>query len=303
MGSHARRTRSELRALAALGGVLLLGSMLMGLWLAHGMAESSPGPHGRFPAPAAARQATIWAVGDGADGSTPARRVARMIQRARPRRLLYLGDIYEDGSALQFQRNYNSVYGAMASITLPTPGNHDWPAHGSGYDRYWSRVTGLRPPDYYRVGLAGWDILSLNSERGLEPGSSQMRWLREQLAGGGSCRLAFWHRPRVSAGKKDDEGAEVAPLWSAVEGRVALVLNGHDHNLQQLRSRGGTTQLIAGAGGHSRYRLDRLDPRLAWGTDRVDGALRIELSPGLARFAFVSASGRVLRRGSVPCRR
>jgi hypothetical protein len=41
--------------------------------------------------------AVVWAVGDGADGSAIARRLARRIERSRPDAFLYLGELIEFG--------------------------------------------------------------------------------------------------------------------------------------------------------------------------------------------------------------
>jgi len=255
------------------------------------------GPVGAFPAPPRSEAATIWAVGDG-DGSPASKRVAALIARGRPTRVLYLGDVYESGTAEQFRSNY--AFGTLKRRTLPTPGNHDWTSHAQGYDPYWKTVTGRRPPSFFATRIAGWQILSLNSEEPLDPGSSQVHWLRGQVRQPGNCRLAFWHRPRYSAGRHGDQ-SDVAPLWNAVRGRAALVVNGHDHDMQQLRTEAGTTSLISGAGGHSHYSIDRGHSRLTWADDHDPGALRLDLRPGAARFAFVASDGRVLHRGSARC--
>lgn len=177
-----------------------------------------------------AREATVWAVGDSADGSAPAGRVARLIAREKPARLIYLGDVYESGTPSEFRRNYDPLYGPLRSITAPTPGNHDQPNVEQGYDRYWSRTAGGSPPHFYSFRLAGWRVISLTSEDSLDAGSEQLSWLQRQMTrGGGDCRLAFWHRPRHSAGTRHGDDPEVDPLWRAVRGRAALVVNGHDH--------------------------------------------------------------------------
>ena len=77
-------------------------------------------------APRQAGTTVIWAVGDGADGGSQGKQVARMIRADRPDRFLYLGDVYERGTAAEFRRNYSPVYGALNRITSPTPGNHEW---------------------------------------------------------------------------------------------------------------------------------------------------------------------------------
>ena len=262
---------------------------------------------GSWPAlrpPAGKARALVWAVGDGADGRRAAKRVARRIERSRPDWFLYLGDVYEGRTLSDYRRKYASVYGRLAAITAPTPGNHDWPWHRSGYDRYWSRAKGGGAPAYYAFTLAGWRILSLNSESAHGEGSRQMRWLRGELRGRrGTCRLAFWHRPRYSAGLLHGDQPDVAPFWRALRGHARLVLTGHEHDLQRMRRRGGITELVAGAGGHLRYPIDDSYRGLAFGDDRHYGALRLVLRPGRASFAFVTAGGRTLDSGRVRCRR
>lgn len=245
--------------------------------------------------------ARLWAVGDGAIDTTPARAVARRIAADHPSRVLYLGDVYERGTPADFQMNFGAVYGGLTGITAPTPGNHDWPAHREGYDPFWQRRTGERTPPWYALRIGGWRVISLNSEAGHGPGSVQLRWLRRELGrDDGTCTLAFWHRPRTSAGRHGDQD-DVAPLWDALRGHASLVLSGHDHDLQRFAPVAGLTQLVVGAGGKSHYRLDD-DPRLAFGDDRADGALRLALRPGAAELAFVSSEGRTLDASKVACR-
>ena len=57
--------------------------------------------------------AIVWAVGDGGNGSDEARRVADLIRTDRPRRVLYLGDVYETGTATDFRDRFASVYGSL----------------------------------------------------------------------------------------------------------------------------------------------------------------------------------------------
>lgn len=263
-------------------------------------APASRGASGQFQAPPRLKRAVVWAVGDGAVDNASARALAARIARDRPDRFLYLGDVYPRGSARDFQKNYEPVYGGLRRLTAPTPGNHEWPGREGGYDPYWASLTGGRPPAHYSFRLAGWQILSLNSEEPLDPDSRQLRWLRRQVSGTGDCRLAFWHRPRFSAGKHGDQ-QDIDPLWRTLRGRARVVVNGHEHNLQRLQPIDGITELIAGAGGKSHYALDENDKRLAFARDDIDGALRLELSAGLARFRFVSTTGTVLDAGSVRC--
>lgn len=292
----------RLERLLALG-LAILTSITVAKLLYEWQGRPAPvgnGASGQFPAPPALSRAVVWAVGDGAVDLPSARALARRIAADRPDRFLYLGDVYQRGTAAEFRENYDRVYGRLRAITAPTPGNHDWPRHADGYDPYWSTLTGGRPPAHYSFRLAGWQILSLNSEEPLGSDSRQLRWLSRRIRDPGTCRLAFWHRPRYSAGEHGDQD-DVDPLWRALRGRARLVVNGHDHNLQRLRPIDGITEMIAGAGGKSRYDLDEDDNRLAFARADVDGALRLELSRGLARYRFVTATGDVLDSGLVRC--
>ncbi|HTN25947.1 MAG TPA: metallophosphoesterase [Solirubrobacteraceae bacterium] len=266
-------------------------------------------PAGAWLPSGPAGDAVVWAVGDGADGGSAAKAVVARIAAGHPDRLLYLGDVYGgtiegavrgDGTADDYRDAYATTYGRLASRTAPTPGNHEWPQRGDGYEPYWRRITGTTPPAYYAFTSGGWKLLSLNSEAPHGAGSRQVRWLQRELRAPGTCRLAFWHRPRFSIGRHGDQ-ADVAPLFDALRGHAVLAVSGHDHNMQRYRPVGGVTQVVSGAGGHEHYGLHR-EARLAFGDDADYGALRIDLRPGRARLRFVAADGRVLDDSTVRCR-
>jgi hypothetical protein len=240
----------------------------------------------------------VWAVGDGGNGSDEARTLERVIAADHPRRVLYLGDVYERGTATDFRKRFETVYGSLADRMDPTPGNHDWPNHATGYDPYWRKVKGRSLPHHYAFSLSGWRIISLNSET---PGDrAQLRFARREVKGR-RCVLAFMHRPRFNAGAHHGEEREVDPLWRALRGHARLLLSGHDHNLQRFKRVDGTTQLVIGAGGRERYAVNTADPRLAYADDHADGALRMQLRPGVARLRIVRADGRILDRSTVRC--
>jgi calcineurin-like phosphoesterase family protein len=265
-------------------------------------------PHGAYVPSGPRGEALLWALGDGADGGTAARSVVARMKRKRFDRVLYLGDVYGsgivslalgDGSAADFRTRYDALYGQFAKRTAPTPGNHEWPRRAEGYEPYWRGVYGQAPPAFYAFAVAGWQILSLNSEAPHGVHSAQLSWLRGQLRAPGTCRLAFWHRPRYNAGRHGDDPG-LAPLWDALRGHARLVVSGHDHNMQRFAPVAGITQYVSGAGGHGHYGV-RADRRVAFSNDRDYGALRIELAPGRARLAFVSAGGRILDVSTARC--
>ena len=253
-----------------------------------------------LPAPAAAREAEVWAAGDLATPGVAADRVAALVRRARPDRFLYLGDVYERGTYADFLRWYHPRLGRLARITEPTIGNHEWENRFVGYYRYWTRRKGHRPPPWSSTRIAGWEILNLNSQAAHHADSRQIRWLERAVADLGDCRIAFWHRPRFTEGRY--RGApDLNPFWSRLAGRARIILNGHDHNLQRHRPRRGLTQYVVGAGGRSRYSFHGGRSTMVWGTDDSDGALRMVLRPGRALVEFRSPSGRLLDRSRATC--
>ena len=247
------------------------------------------------------QRAVVWAAGDGATPGVRASRVARRVRLGRPDRFLYLGDVYETGTLGDFRRWHHPRYGPLARITQATIGNHEWHNREIGFYRYWTARKGRRPPPWSRTRVAGWELINLNSQARHGPRSRQIRWLERALEGAeGNCRLAFMHRPRYTAGAYG-AAPDLQPFWNRLAGKARIVLSGHDHNLQRHRPVRGIAQYVVGAGGRARYSLHPGDPTLVWGTDDVDGALRMVLKPGRALLEFRSPSGRLLDRSRVSC--
>ena len=265
-------------------------------------APPPPAPEATPPARRPSASVVVWAVGDGAAADSDAKAVVDRMVADGIDRLLYLGDVYETGSAEDFARYYAPTYGRLAKITWPTPGNHEWPSRSEGYDPYWRQVTGAVPREYYSVRAGGWQLLSLNSETAHDTASPQLRWLRAAVRGPGNCRIAFWHRPRFSAGVRHGDQPDIQPIWSALRGRARIALTGHEHDMQRFAPSDGITEFVSGAGGHEHYAL-RPRAGLAFGDDTHYGALRLVLRPGRARWAFVADDGATLDRGTIRCKR
>jgi hypothetical protein len=295
----ARRWLLVLAAAAVAGAGAVLGAMATARL--DSARDLTPAGGWAFVPSVPGDRAVVWAVGDGADGGDDGRAVATRIARGPLSRLLYLGDVYASGTRAEFADEYHTTYGRLARVTAPISGNHDARNETTGYDAYWRRVHGVRPPDWYAFRAAGWTILALDSEAPHHRGSAQHRWLRRHVRAPGTCRIAFWHRARFSASDKHGDQSDMEPLVEPLRGRAAIVVAGHDHLMQRFRPIDGITHFVSGAGGHGLYRLGA-DRRLAFGDDRNYGALRLDLRAGTARHAFVTAEGRTIDSGTVRCR-
>jgi hypothetical protein len=247
--------------------------------------------------------AVVWAVGDAANGSATSEEVSSMIRSRHIDLLLYLGDVYENGTALEYDRNYRPIYGGLGSITAPTIGNHEWPNVATGYVPYWTAVRGSPPPFRYAFAVSGWQLISLNSNLPTDP--AQETWLSQEVSSTpryGNCRIAFMHHPRYSAGLHGDLTA-LQGIFDELGGHASIALAGHDHDMQRLHPIDGITPYVDGSGGNELYPVNRDDPRLAFFDDTHHGALRIALSPGRAVLTFVDQQGEVLDRSTVTCHR
>ena len=251
----------------------------------------------------AAFGATVWAVGDGGDSFPEDDKVAAMIRSQGPfDRFLYLGDIYETGTAQEWANYYHPSFGQFREITSPTMGNHENPNALTGYDPYFgSQAPKTDGNRWYSFDLAGWHIISLNSQEPSTPDSPQVQWLRQDLARyPGTCTIAFWHRPRYSAALGGgDPGLD--PFWAELSGKAAVALVGHHHNYQRLIPVRGITEFVVGTGGHFFHSIDYSYARLVAGQDTSYGALRMNLSYGRMDYGFVRTDGSVFDPGSMNC--
>ena len=183
------------------------------LTFANGVTTPPKQPTGFKPTPgttpAAGQPYVLAAVGDGAAGQTSAGDVSDLIASWNPNAFLYLGDVYEKGTATEFMNWYGvagaSLYfGRFSNITDPTVGNHEYTAgKAPGYFGYWKT-----PKDYYSVNTpAGWHLISLNSNLDGSVGSAQYNWLSTDLTNNTQAvhaRVlpppAVQHRSRAGAG-------------------------------------------------------------------------------------------------------
>ena len=255
------------------------------------------------PPPPAAAGTVVWALGDGADGSRASRRLAEYVRASRPQRFIYLGDVYESGTADEFRRNYASVYGPLAARTEPVLGNHEYRRRLSGYLPYWKRARGLgraRARHRAYVDASGWQILLYLSES--EP-RAEAAWLRRKVARhDGTCRLAAAHRGRYAvADTEHDDNPDQRPVWAALAGRTALNLVAHNHLYGRLEPIDGVHVLVSGAGGHDLRAVTERRQRVAAVSAHVPTATRLVLRRGAADFIQVDARGRVHDAGTIRC--
>lgn len=283
--------------------------------LANGAAAGTSPPVEPFTvrtgtAPEPGRRTVLAAVGDGVDGSARETLVAARIASWSPDLLAYLGDVYQRGSAEEFENWYSTPtgYGQFRDITNPVVGNHEYQTPGAaGFFDFWGGV-----PHYYSYDVAGWHFVALDSTGRydqLNPGSAQYDWLEADLAANRSrCTMVYMHHPRYSVAAHGGRWG-LRRVWSLMAARrVTLAVAGHSHAYERwtpLDGAGrpdprGVTQLIAGAGGREVRPSVFSDARLVT-TVSVPGALRLDLGAEDAQYSYVGADGATVDGGTIGC--
>ena len=262
---------------------------------------------------ACANDPVVAIAGDIAGDGTGDSATAALLDSLQPTAVLTAGDnAYNEGSPAQYSEYYDPTWGRHKELTFPTPGNHEYLTEGaSGYFRYFGSRAGDPAKGWYSYDLGSWHLISLNSELAHSASSEQVAWLRSDLAASGAkCVLAYWHKPRFSAGTYSDR-SEFQPFWDVLYGGGAeIVVNGHDHNYQRFfpmtpggarDDAHGIREFIVGTGGRSHYGL-RADSRREAGDATTYGVLKLKLGQSGYEWMFVPEAGKTFRdSGSANC--
>jgi hypothetical protein len=266
-----------------------------------------------FPAVGGAADPVVAAAGDIASSSSGDTATANALDALNPSLVLTLGDnAYESGTSAQFATYYEPTWGRHKPKTRPSPGNHDYQTSGaSGYFGYFGSLAGPGNQGYYSFDLGSWHLVSLNSEIAHDAGSSQLAWLRSDLAATGQpCILAYWHKPRFSSGPHGSSGS-FSPFWDALAAVGAdVVLAAHDHLYERFAPQtssgaadpNGIRQFVVGTGGRSHYQAGTARANSLVRNSDTFGVLALTLHASSYDWQFVPEAGRSFSdTGSASC--
>jgi hypothetical protein len=137
------------------------------------------------------------------------------------------------------------------------------------------------------------------------PGSSQRRWLEEDLAANDEarCTLAYMHHPLFSSGEKHGStGGGVEELWEALyEADTDVVLSRHEHNYERFAPQDpqgdadperGIRQFVVGTGGAvETHPIDVPMENSEVYNYGTNGVLKLTLHPKSYEWRFVPVEG------------
>lgn len=261
--------------------------------------ESAP----TAPPPPPPSGTVVYALGDGADGSTASRELADYVKAQNPDRFFYLGDVYETGTAAEFTNNYEPLYGSLGPKTDPVIGNHEYANRATGYYPYWQNKRGWTQEQAKHrsyVDASGWQVIAYSSETDMVAEGS---WVAGEVAKhGGTCRIVMAHKGRhVVTDTAHDDNTSQESVWSQIIDRTAINLVGHNHIYGRLAPVSGVHVLVSGAGGHGLRTLGTQHHPVAASKTGLPTATRLVLRPGAADLTQVDRNGTVYDSGTIGC--
>ena len=213
-------------------------------------------------------------------------------------------NVYDNGTAAEYQACYEPSWGRHKARTRPSPGNHEYNTPGAvPYYQYFGDAAGRFGDGFYSYRAGSWLVLSLNSETDMRPGSRQHTWLTEELRRNPvPCAAAYFHRPLFSSGPHG-ANPDVASLWRVLHAYgVDVIISGHDHIYERFapqdpdgrRDPAGIRQFVVGTGGGDPYELVRHAPGSeVKGADW--GVLKLTLGDRTYSWEFVPVAGATFR--------
>lgn len=261
----------------------------------------------------------LFAVGDVAqcDGvspvDAPTAKVARLLANSSAP-ILMVGDIaYPKGSATDFSECFAPVWGNMKTRMLPVPGNHEYETlDAEPYYKYFGAAAGEAGRGYYAVQIGAWRVIGLNSNIDSTQGSTQERWLKQELANHPShCTLAIWHHPRFSSGRHGNTLSMQAIWKDLFDAGVEIAITGHDHDYERFAPQGdagtadatrGIREFVVGTGGAVLRPFGQVEPNSEVRIADNFGALKLTLGKSGYEWQFLPADGgKVNDQGAATC--
>ena len=254
-------------------------------------------------------------AGDIADDRDFDEATAKLLETI-PGTVVTLGDnAYPNGTRANFESYYAPTWGRHKARTRPATGNHEYDTGtAAAYFDYFGAAAGDPAKGYYSYDMAGWHIVTLNTEctqvGGCGIGDPQGLWLQSDLAAhANTCTLAVLHKPVFSSGARSDNGRG---YWSILyDAGADVVLSGHAHMYERFALQApdgqpdphhGIRQFVVGTGGADLHGVAELAPNTEAKSNTTFGVLKLTLHPSSYDWEFVPIAGQSFTdSGSADC--
>ncbi|MDT7781768.1 MAG: acid phosphatase type 7 [Pseudonocardiales bacterium] len=247
----------------------------------------------------------VWVgAGDIADSGSGDTATANLLDNIQGTVFTTGDNVYNSGTASEFNSYYQPTWGRHKARTKPSPGNHDYNTSGAtGYYNYFGSLAGPSGRGYYSYDIGNWHIVSLNSNVSMSAGGAQEQWLRQDLAASTKpCTAAYWHHPLFTSGANHAPETATRPLFQALyDNNADLVVTGHNHQYERfapqnptggLDNARGIRQFVAGMGGAGAYPFGTIKPNSEARNTGTRGVLKVTLHSNSFDWQFVPEGGK-----------
>uniref|UniRef100_A0A372IQD5 Calcineurin-like phosphoesterase domain-containing protein n=2 Tax=Paracidobacterium acidisoli TaxID=2303751 RepID=A0A372IQD5_9BACT len=261
-------------------------------------------PPPQFSVVPAGRAIRVLAFGDFGTGSAAQKQTAAAMvayQKIHPFDFgLTLGDnFYPRGMKSpddpRWQTQWEQLYGVMHIPFYAVLGNHDW----SGADSpaaeilYSARSQSWHMPSPYYTFTAGSVQFFAFDTPAMD--EAELKWLDEELIRSTArWKVVFGHYHIYSATRGDNKELIARLLPILKKDHVDVYLDGHDHNLQELKPEGGVHFFVSGGGGAGLYEMNPYDRSVF--RQKINGFTVLEADDKTLAISFVGTDGSEIYR-------
>jgi len=191
----------------------------------------------------------------------------------------------------RWQTQWEQLYGPLGIKFYAVLGNHDWvgPDSPAAEILYSARSRDWKMPSPYYTYTAG--PVQFFAFDTVEDSEAELEWLDSELSKSTArWKVVYGHYHIFSATRGDNNELIERLLPLLQKHHVDVYLNGHDHNLQELKPEGGVHFFVSGGGGATLYDLNPYDRSVY--KKKVNGFTILDADRGHFKVSFIGTDGK-----------
>jgi tartrate-resistant acid phosphatase type 5 len=244
-------------------------------------------------------------IGDYGNSSTRELLVANLVTSLNPEFIVTTGDNNYGNTSASYDINigqyyhsfiapYAGAYGAGApgdvNVFFPVIGNHDWDIDGSqGYIDFFAQ-----PVFHYELDKGPVHFVFVDSDVRQPDGNTfdgvQGQWAQAAIAASAApFQFVLFHHPAYTSGPRT-----LVMDWPWKTWGADVVLTGHVHNYERLRSADGLSYFVVGQSGNDTHGFGAIHPSSQLRYNAQDGAQVVDVTATKARFRYYTVGGNLV---------
>jgi tartrate-resistant acid phosphatase type 5 len=195
----------------------------------------------------------------------------------------------------RWQTEWEQLYSPMHIPFYAVLGNHDWsgPDSPAAEILYSARSQSWHMPAPYYTFTAGSVQFFAFDTPAID--EAELKWLDEELAKStAQWKVVYGHYHIYSATRGDNKELIARLLPVLKKNHVDVYLNGHDHNLQELKPEGSVHFFVSGGGGAGLYEMNPYDRSVF--RQKLNGFTVLEADEKSLAIYFIGTDGSELYR-------